>query len=42
LSVTTHGDKKPGDKINLEVDRQTQAIVDTVERVLADKYADKI
>ena len=38
LKVTTHGDKRKGDKINLEVDRQTQAIVDTVERVLHDKY----
>ena len=26
-----------GDKINLEIDPQTQAIVDTVERVLANQ-----
>ncbi len=38
LKVTTHGEKKIGDLINLEVERQTQAIVDTVERVLQDKY----
>ncbi|WP_221799501.1 riboflavin synthase subunit alpha [Oceanobacter mangrovi] len=34
--VTTFGTSQPGDKINLEVDPQTQAIVDTVTRVLAD------
>lgn len=37
LRVTTHGDKKVGDKVNIEVDRQTQTIVDTVERVLAER-----
>ena len=36
LRVTTHGDKIVGDLVNIEVDRQTQAIVDTVERVLRD------
>ena len=35
LRVTTHGAKAIGDKINFEVDRQTHAIVDTVENVLA-------
>lgn len=35
LRVTNHGAKTIGDKINFEVDRQTQAIVDTVENVLA-------
>lgn len=35
LRVTTHGDKQCGDKVNFEVDRQTQAIVDTVENMLA-------
>jgi riboflavin synthase len=35
LRATTHGEKREGDRVNLEVDRQTQAIVDTVERVLA-------
>lgn len=34
LRVTTHGDKSIGSFVNIEVDRQTQAIVDTVERVL--------
>jgi riboflavin synthase len=34
LRVTTHGQKKVGDKINFEIDRQTQAIVDTVENFL--------
>ena len=35
LRVTTHGAKVIGDRINFEIDRQTQAIVDTVENVLA-------
>lgn len=35
LRVTTHGDKHVGDKVNIEIDRQTQTIVDTVERVLS-------
>lgn len=36
LRVTTHGDKKIGDRVNIEVDRQTQAIVDTVKAYLGD------
>ena len=36
LRVTTHGEKLVGSFVNIEVDRQTQAIVDTVERVLRD------
>lgn len=35
LQRTLFGDRKVGDKVNLEIDPQTQAIVDTVERVLA-------
>jgi riboflavin synthase len=35
LRVTTHGMKVVGDSLNFEVDRQTQAIVDTVENFLA-------
>jgi riboflavin synthase len=34
LRVTTHGEKNVGSRINVEIDRQTQAIVDTVERFL--------
>lgn len=37
LAITTLGDKKEGDFVNIEIDSQTQAIVDTVERVLANK-----
>jgi len=37
LSITTLKDKKIGDLVNIEIDAQTQAIVDTVERVLAQK-----
>jgi riboflavin synthase len=33
--VTTLDALRPGDRVNLEVDAQTQAVVDTVERVLA-------
>lgn len=35
LARTNIGSRKPGDRINIEIDPQTQAIVDTVERVLA-------
>lgn len=31
--------RKPGDNINIEIDPQTQAIVDTVERVLVEREA---
>ncbi|WP_392564077.1 riboflavin synthase subunit alpha [Orbus wheelerorum] len=37
LAITTLKDKKVGDLVNIEIDAQTQAIVDTVERVLAQK-----
>ena len=36
LRVTTHGFRQPGDQVNFEVDRQTQAIVDTVKNLLKD------
>lgn len=35
LRVTVLGDKGVGDRVNLEVEAQTQAIVDTVEKVVA-------
>ncbi|WP_261841269.1 riboflavin synthase subunit alpha [Aliamphritea ceti] len=34
LTVTTFGEIQPGDKINLEIDSQTQAVVDTIERYM--------
>jgi len=37
LRMTSFGDKAVGDAVNLEIDRQTQVIVDTVERVLAER-----
>lgn len=37
LARTTLADRRPGDRVNLEIDPQTQAIVETVERVLAAK-----
>ena len=37
LRFTTFGFKKVGDKVNLEIDRQTQAVVDMVEHILMRK-----
>ena len=37
IARTTLGHIRVGDAVNVEVDQQTQAIVDTVERVLAEK-----
>lgn len=37
LARTTLGSKRLGHKVNIEIDPQTQAIVDTVERVLHQK-----
>jgi riboflavin synthase len=37
LEVTTLGQRKAGDRVNIELDQQTVTIVDTVERVLAAK-----
>ena len=37
LQRTTIGLRAPGDLVNIEIDPQTQAIVDTVERVLAER-----
>jgi riboflavin synthase len=34
LRVTVFGERKKGDQVNVEVEAQTQAVVDTVERVL--------
>jgi len=39
LERTNMDGRKPGDHINIEVDPQTQAIVDTVERVLDERAA---
>jgi riboflavin synthase len=37
LTVTTFGQKKTGDLVNVEFDVMTQAIVDTTERILQNK-----
>ncbi|WP_227368132.1 riboflavin synthase subunit alpha [Halomonas sp. M20] len=37
LARTTLGERKPGSRVNIEIDPQTQAIVETVERVLASR-----
>lgn len=34
LQRTNIGTRQPGDRVNIEIDPQTQAIVDTVERIL--------
>ncbi|HEB95168.1 MAG TPA: riboflavin synthase subunit alpha [Sedimenticola thiotaurini] len=39
LARTNLGGRVPGDRVNIEIDPQTQAIVDTVERVLAARTA---
>lgn len=39
LQRTTLGAKKLGQRVNIEIDPQTQAVVDTVERVLATREA---
>ena len=39
LQRTTLGVRRLGDKVNIEIDPQTQAVVDTVERVLASRDA---
>lgn len=41
LQRTLFGRRQVGDKVNVEYDPQTQAIVDTVERVLMAKFGDK-
>jgi riboflavin synthase len=39
LRLTNLGAKRPGDRVNVELDARTVAIVDTVERVLAARAA---
>lgn len=39
LRMTTFGDKREGDAVNIEIERQTQIVVDTVERVLDERLA---
>ncbi len=40
LQRTNIGTRRVGDRINIEIDPQTQAIVDTVERAMAEKTQD--
>jgi riboflavin synthase len=39
LSITTLGQKQPGDMLNIELDQQTQTIVQTVERIMAERFS---
>lgn len=41
LAITTLGDKREGDKVNIELDQQTLTIIKTVERVMAERFAAK-
>jgi riboflavin synthase len=34
IRLTTFGEKKVGDRVNLEIDRQTQVMVDTIDRAI--------
>ena len=38
LRLTNLGKKAPGDRVNIELDARTVAIVDTVERVLEQRF----
>jgi len=38
LRLTNLGRKQPGDRVNIELDARTVAIVETVERVLAERF----
>ena len=38
LQRTNISSRKSGDRINIEIDPQTQAIVETVERIMADSH----
>ena len=37
LRVTVLGNKSVGDDVNLEIESQTQVIVDTIERYMAER-----
>jgi riboflavin synthase len=37
LRLTRLGDRRPGDRVNIELDARTVAIVDTVERVMEER-----
>ena len=39
LAITTLGQKRVGDMINIELDQQTQTIVQTVERIMAARFS---
>ncbi|MBD2810917.1 riboflavin synthase subunit alpha [Xenorhabdus sp. Vera] len=42
LERTTLGKRRLGQKVNIEIDPQTQAVVDTVERVMAQKEQERL
>ncbi|MFP3013586.1 MAG: riboflavin synthase subunit alpha [Arsenophonus sp. NC-QC1-MAG3] len=42
ITRTTISEKRLGEKVNIEIDTHTQAVVDTVERVMYKKYNHKV
>ena len=42
LAITTLGQKQVGDRLNIELDQQTQTIVQTVERIMAERFAEAV
>lgn len=38
LNITTLAEKQAGDMLNIELDQQTQTIVQTVERIMAERF----
>jgi riboflavin synthase len=41
IRLTTFGEKRVGDRVNLEIDRQTQVIVDTIDRAIRRALRDR-
>jgi riboflavin synthase len=41
IRLTTFGEKKVGDRVNLEIDRQTQVLVDTIDRAVRRALQDR-
>lgn len=42
LNITTLGEKQVGDICNIELDQQTQTIVQTVERIMAERFSSNL
>ena len=42
LKRTNFSDFSPGSLVNIEIESQSQVIVDTVERVMAERFSDQV